>query len=1149
MIKKLLKYKIFGAVCIAAVMISFIAVGHWFSGDKILYFWDAYLPFDPEVSFKQLYYLWREGLFPGYSTPGWSWFLFWILFFAPYYLFHSLSISEMFVYVLLLSLSVINFYLLSEYILTLVFRDKARSSFLKLIAFVSAFVFTFNLYTFFNFYFMFNPGAFIVAMLPLNLLSLFHIYPLDKNVEVRNKGKWIFIFFASMIFMSPGFGIYVYFLQYLIWILIYLLFYLVFSCKKIFSFLTIEVIFFYVSLIILNLWWFIPSYLSIAASYSGQSSFGTTVWFDKGFTPLALLNSFRLLGTALMVGNNFSWTPLYLGNPLFTFPLFIFPFTLIISLVFLMKNKMPKILIFLLGVFLTSLFIVKFTNPPLSILLWFGFHYIPFFGAFRDSFQKAGIFYTLPFFIFMAIGTAFLIKEFWKGRTKILAVIFVAFFITGVIILSGPFFLMFKDNIREVHFSYNKEQYVFSAKTQVPPEYYSLKKYLEGKCVGETIMEIPRSGFVTDAVWKKYKSSYVGQDILVNLIDCNFLSTGMFDSAAEQTLEVPYILLERDDFPSFKNYLNQNRINYILVRHDFVPQGYVTWTYVNPNKIEKQLLSDGNFKPVFKNDFFTLFIKSNFKKNQYGFGLTKEAIYNPSKIQNVDDYTAVSQVIGNINNPVLLDSETSRFKNSSTSVVVSANCVGCFKIDPESMSQEASETLIQKIKNILKIFFRRPVNNSPAVDISLDILTAAKTFIKIEKSINNEDQKNLESLVDLYKKQWNDIERKMISFDSDIFSKNNKYIEASNFLTIQRNTIFDSLTTQVFRPNKFLNDPTNKRIFFDLVTFQKKMLTNFSKNISQTDLASHMFKFRLDVPHDDNFICRVVQRNKGATVSSVGIGNRELSRGEFSGKLLASLKKGSHSLTISYDLNKIMNRRNTVIKSEDFVPIELGSLDDGKYKVSFDLAPGLSGRMLIFITKGEIPSQVLLKADLSNNPDEDIKSLDTIGTNFDSSTTYTKEFDVQPQDAGKHVLYLYYFDLNVHNINVQNLQLESVVDNSFFRFVCTNRIKNEQSDISLSVKKINPTRYFITIPKNFNGFLTFNQSYDDNWIATFEGKNTPLPHIKSGYSNAWYIDKDYGNKILIEYKSQKTMVTGGIIALFLSLISILIYLIIIKLKK
>src|SRR3989344_3110790 len=662
MIKKILDNKFYLIVIFTSITLSLWTVYPWLFSNKILYFWDAYIPFDPINSFEHLFYHWSDGLFPGYPTTGWSWLIYWGLFFLPFPLTNSLPISEAFVYVFLLVFSVLNFYLLCSYVLEKLVLFKENKILIRSTALITAILYTFNTYTFSNFYFMFNPGTFILAFLPLNILALAKIYPLDKKVgKDKKKILWIFIFFISLLSMSPGFGVYVFLLQYFVWVFIYLFLYWFLAIKKIWSRVTLELLLFFTLIIFGNLWWLAPAILGIENAYSGQSSFGTSVWFDNGFKPSQLLNAIRLLGSGLMINNKFSWSILYEENSLFTFPLFIFPFLFVWALAFL-KKKLSVILIFFLGMTLVSLFIVKFSNPPFAWILGFAYHYIPFFGGFRDAFQKAGVYFIQGYFIFIAIGLSSVIQILIKKKLKFFLYFFIIFFFAASIIITGPFFFFTGNNVREISFIFNNKAHIFSARTQIPPEYYSLKRFIEDKCQGETIASVPRSGFVTDAVWSKYSSSYVGQDMLEGLINCNFLSTAMFNSYAESNIQAPYLQLQQGDFNTFKYFLKQNGIRYVLVRHDYVPQGFVTWAYVDPNKIEKFLANDRQFSKIFGNEFLSLYETKDQPGSRYGFNATDNVVHLGSDIKSPTDFAIASEMIGDSYLPVIPNSTEDREK-------------------------------------------------------------------------------------------------------------------------------------------------------------------------------------------------------------------------------------------------------------------------------------------------------------------------------------------------------------------------------------------------------------------------------------------------------------------------------------------------------
>lgn len=1129
-------------VIIISVSVAFIAVGHWFFNDRILYFWDSFLPFDSKISFDQLYYFWQDRIFPGYAVPGWSWFLYWGIIFFPSLIFPSLSIGQFLVYALILSFSMVNFYLLVVHILKTIFKDNCNNLLINSVGLVMAFLYTFNVFTFFNFYFMFNPGAFIIAFLPINLLALIKIYSLGKDKYSKNRNLWLLVFFISIVAMSPGFSVYVFFLQYLLWIGLYIFLIWFVSKRKIVSRLTFELALFYLLVIFINLWWFFPALLNLVNAFSGQSSFGTSIWFDMGFEDVKLLNSFRLLGSGLMANNRFLWSHWY-DNELFTLPLFVFPGLFIVSLIFLRK-KMSILLTFLLAIVVISLFIVKFSNPPFAWILSFAFHNIPFFGGFRDSVQKAGVFFQLGYMIFISIGLVFMTSYLYKKQRKILLGLSIVIFTLGLVILSGPFFLFIRDNVKVVEFSFDGKNYQVSAKTQVPKEYYDLKNFIEDKCQGETILSVPRSGFVTNAIWEKYGTSYAGQDMLPGLVACSFLTTALFNEKSETAIQVPYLFLEQGDTKSFKQYLKQNSIKYILIRHDFVPQNMVTWTYVNPLKIERELLNDNDFSRIYENDFLSVFEKKDIKAKQYGFGLTNEVVHIPSQIENGQDYMAVSKMIGDLRTPVLLNVKESDelLEDKYSMVAISANCIGCMKINPEDVIMASDAGLLGKVKNFIKSVIGKSTNYSEDVRISINILSASSEFGNLAKIIDDEDEKRIKDSIVNYKNIWEEISRDILKYDTDKFLKNNKYIEASNFLIVEKNTVFDYLFSRVSRENKFLNKANNRELLVNLLSFQIDLLSSLLKEITQTNFNDKSYWARLDVPNDGDYVCEVSQKNQSAIVESVTLENETLEFSEFTGVEPIPLKQGSHLLNVNYALKNIINKDTSSIKTGDYVPVKLGYLDQGKYILSFTIPPGFGGRSLIVVSRGKISHGTLKTLDPFSKPSVDIKSVDDINVDSSRISNYQKVFNVDAPEIGDYYLYLYFINPGLPYVQIQNLNVDAYIDDLYFRFTCLARTKKVEDTAEIqSVMKLSPTHYSIELPNNYSGFLTFNQSFDKNWIAYDENSNE-LPHFESGYHNAWYIDNQKEMKITIKYKMQDEIERGGVLSVIALVVTMLVYL-------
>lgn len=989
---------------------------------------------------------------------------------------------------------------------------------------------------------MFNPGTFLLAFLPLNFLSLFKICPLDREVRYNNKNTWFLGFFLSLFAMFPAFGVYVFFLQYLIWTGVYIFLYWLINKKKIISRFSFKAIIFYALIIFANLWWFIPAFLNIKDAYSGASSFGTTFWFDKGFKEVELLNLIRGIGSALMVNNKFSWNWLY-SNQWFTFPLFIFPLLFLVSLRAL-KDKLSKnLLLFLLGVTLVSIFIMKFSNPPLSWILGFAFHYVPFFGGFRDSIQKVGPYFYLGYITFIAIGIISVWKFFRDRRLKLAPYVFVIILVLASVILSGPYFLFRNDNIRTENFSFQGRDYSIKAKTSVPPEYLALKKFLETKCNGDTVMEIPRSGFVTNAIWEKYGTSYAGQDILPGLISCNFLTTASFNTNSETAIQVPYLFLEKNDLTSFKNYLNQNGIKYILLRHDFVPENLVTWTYVNPTEAEKMLTEDKDFKLLYKNDLLTVLEKENIKPKQYGFALTDNAVYLPSPIKDGLDYAGVSKILGNDGPLVLLDNKSSQneFKEKANSTVISANCIGCIKINPKSTIFEGQDSLWTKFKDFIKKFLKKQVNQTEDAHISLDILSVHKIFANLIDTVKNENQNNFSKLIEENKIKWLDVEKEISDYKTDRFTKNNKYIEATNFLSIESNTSFNYLTSQSFKRNKFLNKPKNRQEFQAFVQFENRLLRRLSKNITETNFSNKSYIARLDVPSTGGYTCEVSQRDNGATVNSVTLEDKGITKEQYQGLETLSLNEGSYILNIKYDLKSLFKKKLDKLKVGQFYPVKIGFLNQGKYNLSFTIPTGYEGRILVAISQGKLTTKKL--EDLSADPKSsvDVRSFDIIQLDYNNSNNFHRIFNIDAPEEGNYYVYFYFIGPNTSDVQIKNLKVESYVDGLYFRFICLIGNKHGMNKTEILINKKSQTYYSIVLPKNYKGFLTFNQTFDKAWIAHSQNSTNIFPHFKTGYSNGWYIDNLADSRIIIEFKTQKEIEIAGLLSIIAFIAIVVIY--------
>lgn len=677
-----------------SILLAFFSVHHWFQNGYILYYWDTNLPLDIKNTFTKFFYSWFTIIFPGGPQTGaWSLLPYWAIISLVHKFSSSISIAQRIVYTVLLFTSLVSFYSLLSYLAEHII-GKEHSNILRLGNFLFAIFYTFNLYTFYYAYFMFNPDAFLIAFLPLNILALLKIYPLTKTDKPFEK-KWIFVFFTSLILMVSGFASYVFLAQYFIWITFYLLFYIIILKKKIISLFTFSVALFLFLIVLSQWWWFFPALLTFNERYLIESSLGTTIWFEGGIKQSQLLNSIRLLGIPLAISNSFSWSSFY-SDKLFTFPLFFIPFLILYLVRRIKELKHKGLIVYLLLIFLLSLFLVKYSNPPFAYLLRFAFDNIPFFGAFRDAYHKTGIYFIFAYFLLSGLGFYLINKSLLERQKRfLLLLLFTAVLIAGIVV-TGPYFLFFRDNIIKLNFIFDNKTYTISAKTKIPPEYYDLKTFFASKCSGKATLIIPRGGWISSAIWPKYNSSYVGIDLIPQLIDCEFITTVIFPQEPELSNQSAYVLLDQGDIQGFKNFLLRNQIGYLIVRKDNVPYAPTNWMYVDPEKVKIKVEKDQDFQRIYQNDFFLVYqFKPLNAIDNYGFALPSQVIYTDFTFtKNLDFATLVKQMSPSIGSVILnTTGYYKKFNSSIDSFLSSAKCIDCASEQKNSENKTVSREI------------------------------------------------------------------------------------------------------------------------------------------------------------------------------------------------------------------------------------------------------------------------------------------------------------------------------------------------------------------------------------------------------------------------------------------------------------------------
>lgn len=1132
-------------VVFISLIIGFIATYHWFSEGTFLYYWDTLYPLDTKFSIQTFFYNWNPLNFPGYAGNGWSWLPYSFSIAALNFIFNDPSIVQRILYISFIVLSLFSFYLFSIYLLEIVIGVKNEFKY-KFISFLFAILYTFNLYTFYYSYFMFNPQIYIYSLLPLNFLALFKIYPLVIKAKSYVSRVWVFIFFLTLLFMSPGFTTYLFLQQYLVILFFYLSFHWLLSRSKILSYKTLSLLIFLFLIIIINWWWFFPSLLGFKDLYESQSSLGTTIYFDISSINSNLLNSLRLLGSPMMNNNPFSWGSI-IYSQFFSFPMLIFLFLIIFLLVKIKNTTNKNNVYFFLSFFIVLLFIVKLGNPPMAWLTKFAFEHVPFFGAFRDAWHKAGLYYVFSYFVLSFIGFSLLTKLTFKKEYKKISYLSFVLLILASIVVTSPFFLFAYDNIKTIGFSYANKRYTFSAKTKIPPEYKELKSYISDKCAKSPILVVPRSSMISSAIWEKYKTSYVGQDMLTRFINCGFISGQMLKNGPDSFTFAPYILLAENDFITFKKYLIQNQISYVLVRKDSVPfyyTNYINLSKANPAIATKQIDSDSDFTKVFQNDYFSLYKIDLGDEPNFGFSMPSTITYTNLNLDNGYDYAILSRLTPFTQGTAIIkkNEDLKKFQDKINYYSVIANCVGCVEISDVPIDI-SSESFSSNLKTFVKKLIGRDKNKNikPDEKISLEIVSANKLFGKLSLSLIEGNAKDFERYLNEYTNSFRTINTLLIEYEVDFFTKNNKYIEYESFFKTHIGKLSKYIGDKNINKkgeNIIKNSSLRGKLIY-LLALENDQLRKIRNNIWKTDFDKNLLRLRLDIPYSGNYSCFAKNSNSGINIQGIykDLRNEQGENIMKNGSVMnLGLSRGNYPVTIKYEESQIYENPSLKQGKADLTEIPLGKLDNGVYSINFTIEKNKDMDFAILVSEGRLDENDFLASNDENIIYSVLDSARTLNGNL-----YQRKLSINDFETKEY--YLYFFTIDTYlepNVEYKNIVVKREIDKDDIKFYCSlDRDDNELiiSD-NIKVERKSPVKYQINLLKNTTGkFLTFNQTFNKDWeaYAIIEGKKHTFYHFENAYSNGWYLDKDVNGTITVEFTRQKLIIVNGIATLILFL--------------
>lgn len=1121
---------------IVTTLLSIFVTYHWFSGGTILYYWDANVPLDIQVSLNAFLYPWVSNKLPGFTGSGWSWLPYWGILTLFKKLSFSLSTSQFLLYTLLIIGSIGNFYFLFKRLAS----DLLGKKDMVLIKFVSLLFgigYALNVYTFYYAYFMFNPEVFIICLFPLNFLALYSLFPIQNTPMVaQRKNLWLFIFFITQIFMIPGFTSYVFLLQYFGLLGFYFLLFLYFSKSNVFSKQNVSFILVLLITGLLHWSWFYGAKLGFDELYASQITVGNLDDFEILSKNMSLLNLFRLFGGSMMNNNAFVWDQLLLSQSIISLPLFLFAF--LIAYLFLKMKRMNKhvIILFFSAILLGALFIMKMGNPPFMQFMQWLIKTVPYVSAFRESVQKAGLYFLFPYFFLSGLGLLLFIGSLKKVVYKVVCM--VIFVLPAFILLSSPFLLFRSNNIKTIDFYFNKNKNTFSSKTVIPPEYYELKKFIEPKCIGKNTLVYPRTGLISNAIWEKYKASYVGQDYLSALINCPFSSAEVLNTESEAARTAVYGFINDHNILDVKKYLIANRFHYILVQKDSVPYLYTSRPDEDFFTVESWFMKDNDFVNSFSNEYFTLF---EFRPLQddasYGFSLTSNAMYTNATLTKSNEYKNIYHSIGEAYTPMIF--QTGELVETYKSLVkvynVQSNCVGCVKVQTSKTQQNINRSFLEKAKELIKPYVKKGDVLSEDQKISMELIRMNNVFQDLLLALRSQDYQSVIEYIPQYVTIFTEQKNRLDSYQGDFFAINNKLIEMRNFVIGENDLLKGYLDNNTEDIKKYSFDK-----LFLVEILQKDFIKYADDHIWETDSEKYSYKARLDIPVEGEYSCSAQTENQ-LKINEVALNGVSLAssinRSSNFIDISIELKKGSYPLDIAYSNTEILGLKEVGNSKANIY--ELSNLPNGSYALGFSALSILPNKYIAFITNIE-----LQKGDLDNIVSGTLASERIISMKRFETSYQPKDvqlvFTLDELSRNQYYFYIVGLDSREVVLQVEDIGLHRVASESSIIFNCyLNTTDLVSMDEQPKINRINPVTYEVVLPKDSKAaFLIFSQTYHSDWKAYVikNNKKEYLKHIKNGFSNAWVVDGVQDQIIYIQFERWPQIIKNFILCISLGLL-------------
>lgn len=910
----------------------------------------------------------------------------------------------------------------------------------------------------------------------------------------------------------------------------------VYAKKQCFSF---AIKYFFITVIcflLFNFWW-ISQFISslYASSFSAGYDYFSTTGNISSLITISQKHGNVLNLITLLPGDFSTYWMEYYKAPIF-FEIVLFFSFVILFMIKQLKTKWQTL--YLGGLFIVSIFLMKGTNPPFGELFGYFFSHVPALQVFRNPFEKFGFILSLSYSVLFGYVVGEFIKRVESDRVKKYFLIFTSLY--AILFLGYPFWT------KRVFTSGNVLEGSRSYEVKVPSYYKETNEWLLKQESNFRFVSLPIDGEGMTYTWEK---PYSGVELSTTLFDTPNIS---FNTT------IPYYNVFVSEFSKYQlsdkafSFYPFASVKNILVREDV---DYQERRIANPKTVLKRL--EGNKKmaeKVYKNGALTVYDLNQKYIWPKIYTTNNLLVTNSSDLfmasQYIDDFPMNKSAIFNYNGN--LEELEKKLKNKA---VIFPNKVYS-PIDMNAIRGYTEEDIIARL------FYVRHLPTSGIYPLIL-----LKEKISSPSSINHEAwliyQNGIlgKRAVEIYKLVKGGANNKIVQQSEERYVKQMEYIKGDLVGYVD-------------------NSGPIGELLRNSLLFQEKLLTEAGADLS----LEHLHVFIHEVDLEPYYLLPDPKKGMEYIIYSYNIVDGKLFQVNFSGldgsdqlyvdgvlyekgvNLNTSkfyLGEGRHEIALLKDTtevnSKVMSNEGvSEINENNNLSLSIDIPDEPvKYKLSFDYK-FLTGNVFQITFGQDVDSsnsKLFSQKITKDKNSEEWKNYKATFTTTNGSEEGVLSFDKVIDDVCKsYVVYKKCESVGLnYSVEIRNLVLEYGKTPDI---VLVSGELNQKSDILQSevfFNKIDPTKYVVRInkPDSKPEMLIFSELFSSEWRVEYaDGVKVPDKdhYLVNVYANGWLVDREGSYEITIRYAPQDLMEVGKRVSL-ISIIVGVCFVLVLSLKK